>query len=140
MIVSERDYKRCEKTRGRIIKLMSILYHEEKLDSLKKYIEKCICESKKYRVYALILGNRICGVAIVKVVTKRVISLMEIVVYPKGRGYGSLFLNMLRRRFLVEGIAKIVVPVVASSGNTRRFYLKNSFKMAAQGGMELEVE
>jgi len=140
MVVSERDYKRCEETRSRIIKLMSILYYEEKLSSLKKYVEKCICEVEKYRVYVFILGNRISGVAIVKVVTERIVSLMEIVVYPRGKGYGSLFLKMLRRRFLAEGITKIMVPVVASSENTKRFYLKNHFKRTAHGGMELEVE
>jgi len=138
-VIKKREYNARKQLRNRIVELMSILYHGESASSIRKYIEKCINEYECRRIYVLVVDRQICGVAIVNAVKRKTVSLTELVVHPRDKGYGTMFLAMLTVKFWTEGISKIVIPLVIPDEKVKNFYLKSGFKETLFGGMELKI-
>ena len=139
-VIEEREYASRKDLHVKIIKLLATLYFEEPVGNIEKYVEKCIRDRERRRIYVLMVDRQVCGVAIFNIIEEKIASLMEIVVHPRRRGYGTIFLEMLKERFRREGINRITVPVIVSNEEIRCFYLKNGFKKTAHGGMELDLE
>jgi len=139
-VIEEGEYSPREELHIEIIKLLATLYFEESVDDIEKYVERCVRDRERRRIYILMVNHQVCGVAIFSIIDEKIASLMEIVVYPRGRGYGTIFLELLKNRLRKEGINKITVPVVISNAEVKYFYLKNGFKTTIYGGMELNLE
>jgi len=139
-VIEEREYASRKDLHVKIIKLLTTLYFEEPVGNIKKYVEKCIHDRERRKIYVLMVDQQVCGVAIFNIIQGTIASLMEIVVHPRGKGYGTMFLEMLKERFRREGIIRITIPVIASNEEVKYFYLKNGFKKTVYGGMELDLE